>query len=362
VATKRKRGASWHYVIRRAGLLERPIYLSFGDESEGDAYARKLERLLDQGIVPAEFQRPASATAATLLGLIRDYLAEINPSADDRRILERWLIEDRLTDRPALGLDYDWALALVADEQAALRAPGTIRHRIGALARCLDWATRRERISANPLRLLPKGYARYSDRRREDEERDRRLSEAEEAAVRRVLAGGYVPEGRQRPLRLEHRAAHALLFELALETAMRLSELYTLEISQVRLAERTVFLERTKNGDKRQVPLSSVACAALRDWLETAASDPQRRLLLPFYDGNRKKTTSRLSRIWSRIFEHAGCPDVRWHDLRHEATCRLYERTTLSDLQISRITGHRSLSMLRRYANLRGSDLADRLW
>ena len=54
--------------------------------------------------------------------------------------------------------------------------------------------------------------------------------------------------------------------------------------------------------------------------------------------------------------------DLHFHDLRHEATCRLYERTTLSDVLIAKITGHRDLRMLKRYASMRGSDLAVRLW
>ncbi|MGS0893435.1 hypothetical protein ACVBGC_12960 [Burkholderia stagnalis] len=48
--------------------------------------------------------------------------------------------------------------------------------------------------------------------------------------------------------------------------------------------------------------------------------------------------------------------------MRHEATSRLYERTTLSDIQIAKITGHTDPKVLMRYANLRGSDLAARLW
>jgi integrase len=57
-----------------------------------------------------------------------------------------------------------------------------------------------------------------------------------------------------------------------------------------------------------------------------------------------------------------GLDDLNFHDTRHEATCRLYERTTLSDLQIAKITGHKDPRMLMRYANLRGSDLAEKLW
>jgi integrase len=65
---------------------------------------------------------------------------------------------------------------------------------------------------------------------------------------------------------------------------------------------------------------------------------------------------------WAQIAKKAGCDALHFHDLRHEATCRLFERTQLSDLQISLITGHRDPRMLRRYSNLRGSDLAAQLW
>lgn len=75
-----------------------------------------------------------------------------------------------------------------------------------------------------------------------------------------------------------------------------------------------------------------------------------------------EKVTSRLSGQFGRLFDAAGCPDLTFHDLRHEATSRLYERTTLTDIQIAKITGHTDPKVLMRYANLRGSDLAARLW
>jgi len=73
-------------------------------------------------------------------------------------------------------------------------------------------------------------------------------------------------------------------------------------------------------------------------------------------------TTSRLSQQFARGFDAAGCADLRFHDLRHEATSRFFEKTWLPDIQISRIAGHKELHVLRRYANLRGSDLAGQLW
>jgi hypothetical protein len=54
------------------------------------------------------------------------------------------------------------------------------------------------------------------------------------------------------------------------------------------------------------------------------------------------------------------CTPVRFRPPPQQS--RLYERTKLTDVQIARITGHTDLRMLKRYASLRGSDLAKSLW
>jgi len=48
--------------------------------------------------------------------------------------------------------------------------------------------------------------------------------------------------------------------------------------------------------------------------------------------------------------------NLRFHDLRHEATSRFVE-AGLSDQQVSSITGHKSMQMLKRYTHLRNEDL-----
>jgi site-specific DNA-cytosine methylase len=57
----------------------------------------------------------------------------------------------------------------------------------------------------------------------------------------------------------------------------------------------------------------------------------------------------------------AGLEDLRFHDLRHEATSRLFEETDLDVMEIRGITGHKSMQMLARYSHLRAHKLADRL-
>jgi hypothetical protein len=56
MSTKRRRASSWEYVVKRKGLLSRPISLTFTDEKEGDSYVARLECLLDAGVVPAELR------------------------------------------------------------------------------------------------------------------------------------------------------------------------------------------------------------------------------------------------------------------------------------------------------------------
>lgn len=52
--------------------------------------------------------------------------------------------------------------------------------------------------------------------------------------------------------------------------------------------------------------------------------------------------------------------DLRFHDLRHEATSRLFERG-LGMMEVASMTGHKSLSMLKRYTHVDAARLAEKL-
>ena len=52
--------------------------------------------------------------------------------------------------------------------------------------------------------------------------------------------------------------------------------------------------------------------------------------------------------------------DFRWHDLRHEATSRLFEKG-LNPVEVATITGHKDTKMLMRYTHLSAEDLVWRL-
>ena len=67
-----------------------------------------------------------------------------------------------------------------------------------------------------------------------------------------------------------------------------------------------------------------------------------------------------LRSTWKTACRRAAIEDLRFHDLRHEATTRLFEKG-LNVMEVSSITGHRDLRMLQRYTHLKAEDLARKL-
>lgn len=63
---------------------------------------------------------------------------------------------------------------------------------------------------------------------------------------------------------------------------------------------------------------------------------------------------------WERLRQRAGIVDLHFHDLRHEAVSRLFEKG-LDMMAVAAISGHKTLSMLSRYTHLRAVDLVARL-
>lgn len=379
MAGKRKRGDHWEYTFKKAGVLDKPLYLTFANEAEGDAYAKKLDALLDRGIVPSEHTAPARV--GNIEQLARMYMREVHIGPKDTQVLAT--VCNLVGTVPLANINAAWVDAWVSDMKRLHKlAPATIRAKVGALARCTDWGMRKALLVLpdHPFRTLPDGYAQYSKTdaalaggKRVDVERDRRLELGEHERILAVIEAGVLPR-KQRPLVIEHKAAVKCLYLLATETAMRLREMYTLTMDQVDFGRRTIFLDKTKNGSKRQVPMSSVAVGVLKEYLEVRVipEGHPANALFPWWDGSTSESvlgdvTDSLSKLFHNnrspgIFDVAGCVDLKFHDLRHHAVSTFFERTNLSETEIMKISGHRSHRMMMRYANLRGSAMAEKLW
>jgi integrase len=139
------------------------------------------------------------------------------------------------------------------------------------------------------------------------------------------------------------------IVHLALETAMRQDELVSLRWEHIDLNRQIAHLPDTKNGEARTVPLSSAAIRVLRSL--------PRSLHGQVFPG---LTTEAVKRAYIRAVRRAEIEDLRFHDLRHEATTRLFEKG-LNIMEVASITGHKDLRMLRRHTHLKAEDLARKL-
>ncbi|VXC24119.1 Shufflon-specific DNA recombinase [Pseudomonas sp. 8Z] len=139
------------------------------------------------------------------------------------------------------------------------------------------------------------------------------------------------------------------LVVLALETAMRQGELLKLEWEHINLRSGIAHLPDTKNGTKRDVPLSPKA----RDALKRLGVKTKGRVFA--------YTANGLKSAWRVMTMRLGIQDLHFHDLRHEACSRLFELNTLDIMEIAAISGHKSLSMLKRYTHLKAAKLVKKL-
>lgn len=166
--------------------------------------------------------------------------------------------------------------------------------------------------------------------------RDRRLTPREERLI----------------LRYCHAHANLDLYSivvLALETAMRQGEILRLKWEHINLKTRVAHLPETKNGSKRDVPLSVKA----RDALIRLGVKNKGKVV--HYSGNGIKSTWRFMNL------KLGIENLHFHDLRHEAISRLFELGSLDMMEIAAISGHKSLSMLKRYTHLKAGRLVKKL-
>ncbi|MCB1542617.1 MAG: tyrosine-type recombinase/integrase, partial [Rhodoblastus sp.] len=67
-----------------------------------------------------------------------------------------------------------------------------------------------------------------------------------------------------------------------------------------------------------------------------------------------------LGHAWRQVLDRLGIADLRFHDLRHEATSRLFERG-LSAAEVMSITGHSTSEMVDRYSHYSSALVLDRL-
>lgn len=325
MATIRKRGhLQWEARIRRKGY---PVTCkTFETKTDAEAWARAIESEMDKGTFISRSEAESTTLYEALARYLQEYVPKFaHPHLETARIkaLQRRAVATRVL-ASIRGKDI---ADFIKEREAEGMSGNTIRLDINTISRVFQVASSSWGMEslANPVSRVQKPKVNPG--------RQRRLEAGEEG---RLLEKCVFPLDK------------IVLF--ALETAMRREEIATLDWSRVDLQKRAALLPKTKNGDARSVPLSPAA-------LKILETMPGEHAGLVFG----ALTGPMITRRMIRACKNAGIADLTFHDLRHEAISRLFERTDLDVMEIRTISGHRNLQMLARYSHLRTHMLADRL-
>ena len=323
MATVQKRGPyQWRVQIRKKG--HPPQTRTFDARSEADAWARQIEGEMDRGL----FVSRKEAENTTLSEALDRYEREISSkkrSSDQDRIYVRYWKKTGLAARNLASIQGK-DLAIWRDERLLAVKPATVDRELRIISHLFTIAVKEWGMAGlvNPVFQIRKPKLPPG--------RDRRLGIGE---LEKILSN------------TESRHLSDIV-RFALETAMRRGEIAGMTWEMVDLKKRTVTLPETKNGEKRIVPLSAEALRIL--------SGIPRRL-----DGSVWGITEDpITRAFVRACKRAKVEGLTFHDLRHEATSRLFEKG-FNPMEVAAITGHKTLQMLKRYTHLKAEDLAKRM-
>lgn len=315
MASIRRKKDKWQAVIRRAG--EATITRSFRSKTDARKWAIAVEQRLDKGMSGPINKAALNDSLEAYLGR---YEAEISVFKAchhvERYIIGKWK-RHGLARLPIGAVTTDRLLPVLNNYRQRYK-PETIRKDFGLLRHMFNIAIEQWGVplQVNPVQQL-------------------RLPSTVQHAVRRLPRGAW--EAFEAAFAEDQRPMVFWMAVVALETAMRRIELLRLEWVDVDRARSLITVRQGKNGYARLVPITNRCMEAL-DSLE--GQDARVFGMTP----------SGVANAWITIRDRAGYPNVRFHDLRHEAISRLFEKG-LSVPEVASISGHRTPSQLFRYAH-----------
>jgi len=208
------------------------------------------------------------------------------------------------------------------------KTPATLNRYLASLSVVFSYAYKNlEWIEVNPIEKIkkyqePRGRVRYLS----DDERERLITETK-ASKNPLLYPAVIT---------------------AITTGARRNEILKLRWEDINLSEGRAFLEHTKNGERRTLPIVEPALSALR---ELAAKRGDGKYVFYARRETGEEHPANIMKSWYKALDNAGIKDFRFHDLRH--TCASYLAMRKCSLaEIADILGHKTLQMTKRYSHL----------
>jgi len=283
----RSKKYGWRYQIERRGIRISKSGFPTKNEAEIDA-ARKEAEILDgeRGVIPA------GKTVGDLLARYRE--DKVAHKDGECRLLLNMEADDKLASIPLRVLGPQHVSAW-QDRRLKCVQSATVRRERNTMRRAFEIARKEWKwLRSNPFMDV--------ERPKDNAPRKRKASFEESAILLAAASPGFQQ-----------------LITIAEETGMRLSEIYRAEINGT-----VAHLSKTKNGDARDVPLSTRALKA--------------------YEGGLIMSKSSVSSAMRNLRQKTGIEGLRFHDLRRTAASRLAKKLHVMDL--AKMTGHKDVKML----------------
>ncbi len=232
--------------------------------------------------------------------------------------------------------------------KAHLRGKGlsacSMNHQRGFLSHAFKKAIREwEWIKENPVEKI--------SREKVSNARDRWLTLEEE---KRLLDVCVIYATGKENVQVPHYWLQEIVF-FDLNTGMRMDEVLSLEWPHVDLFRKTVTVMRSKNGEKRTIPLNQRAFELLK--AKAKVRDIRSKYVFASEAGT-KIDSGNLRRGFYNALERAEITDFRFHDLRHTFATRLAQAGV--DLyKIAKLLGHKDIKMTQRYSHHYPESLRD---
>ena len=314
MASIRFRAGTWQARVKKAGFEE--VVRSFSNKKDALEWARAVESTMEQGT----YRSTAVARQMSLSDVIERFIGQVLPRMkgykEDQFRLKA--IQRRPIGKCPMSELSVSRMAAYRDSRLKEVTGGTVVRELAYLSSIINHARREWGLNIeNPVALVRKPAAAQS--------RSRTLSPAERTRLLQALQ----PHPGMSVWTLP-------IVELALATGMRRGELLAIRWTDVKVDRRTIHIKTSKNGEARTVPLSSRAVEVIES-IPSSGSD----VVFPVEH-------PALTKCFGRALARAGIADFRFHDLRHTAITELAKKLP-NLIELSAVSGHKSLKMLQRY-------------
>ncbi len=320
--TRTKAGTWQARVVKNS---PKPLYATFRTKAMAEEWATRKEDSLAQ----RNLRDYGRAEVTTLAECFADYQKEITPRKSSQQQEESRLkiLARELGNLTIIQLTPQEIISYVDRRQKTITSE-SVRKEIATLSQV--WKTARAlwqiNLPENPV-TIAREILSVTRTLKPGQERIRRLKKGEYKAIMKHAPESVKP-----------------IIDFALETAMRRGEI--LNAKREHVHGQFLRIPETKTDKPRTIPLSKKALQILK-------KAPKQGFLFVLRPDS-------VTQGFNRACKRANIQDLRFHDLRHEAISRLFEKK-LAVQEVAAISGHSDWRTLKRYTHVLPETIAKKL-